>query len=157
MPFDEETFVERGKEIMARTGEQVLPWSGEMVDLSTPEGALKGYQEASKFRAQLNDFQAICREALIAEADKLGLLTLEIDGQKLRVDSDGVEYEYDVAKLAALKEAGLPDFRFNEMVSWEPKVNQRVVNQVARTPEYKVIIEGAIKSEKPKRRSIRGG
>lgn len=157
MPFDEETFVTRGKEIMAKTGEQVLPWSGQLVDLSTPEGALEGYQAASDFRKQLNDFAAMCREAIIAESDRLGQLTFEIGDQKVRVDSDGEEYEYDVAVLATLKDAGLPEFRFNELVSWEPKVNQRVANQLLRNPEYAAIIEDAVLAAKPKRRSVRMG
>ena len=134
----------------------VVPVTGEQLDISSVAGARRGMEVVAEFRLQLNELYAACRATLIEEADQRGQLSwTDEDGTKIRVAGAGVEEKYDVRRLGELREAGLPDERWNALVSWEPKVDGRVVNQLRRTPRYAEIIDAAVVESKEKYRSVR--
>ena len=135
---------------------QVIPWTGEQLDISTVEGAKRGMQAVSEMRGQLTEFNNACRQTLIDEAERRGQLSWEEeDGTKVRVSGAGVVSSYDMRALGMLRDAGLPDERWNALVSWKPIVDERVVIQLRRTPKYAQIIDAAVTETKEKYRAVR--
>jgi hypothetical protein len=63
--------------------------------------------------------------------------------------------EYDIAILRELVDAGLPEERWAELVTYEPKVDGRVINQLRRVPEYAAVIDLAVVGSKEKYRGVR--
>ena len=135
---------------------QVIPWTGEQLDISTVKGAKRGIEAVQEMRSQLSEFNNACRETLFAEAARRGELSwTDEDGEFVRVGGEGVVEEYDMKVLAELRSAGLPDDRWSALVSWKPDVNGRVIGQLRRNPVYEEIIERAVIGRKPKYRSVR--
>ena len=108
----------------------VLPGTGELVDIATVDGARRGLQMVTELREQLAEFSAACRRTIIDESDRRGQLSWEADGHMVRVGGAGVVEEYDIAILHELIDAGLPETRWAELVTYEPKVDGRVINQL---------------------------
>jgi hypothetical protein len=134
----------------------VVPISGEQLDIASVAGARRGLVLVTDLRRQLTELSNLCRETLISEADRRGQLSwVDEDGTKIRIGGAGLEEEYDAAVLAELRDAGLPDERWNQLVSWKPKVDGRVINQLRRNPEYAAIIDRAVTETKEKYRGIR--
>lgn len=136
--------------------EVILPWSAEVIDVSTPEGVTRALAEANLFYHELRRFQSAMKERLIAESDHQGKRILELAGRKVEVESadTAVEITWDLAKLAVLLELGLPTERWAELVTYSPSVDKRVANQLSRNPEYKRIIDAASVERKPRARRV---
>ena len=133
----------------------VLPGTGELVDIGTVDGARRGLQMVTELREQLSEFSAACRRTIIDESDRRGQLSWEADGVMVRVGGAGVVEEYDIAILHELIDAGLPETRWAELVTYEPKVDGRVINQLRRNPEYAAVIDLAVVGQKEKYRGVR--
>jgi hypothetical protein len=140
------------------TNTEVVPWTGEAVELSDASVATRCLREANAFWYDLRSFQERCRETLRAESDKLGQRTFTVDGYKVEVATEeaSVEVQYDVQHLwDALEGAGLPLERLGEMITYEPRVNGTIIRQLKKNPTYAAIIERAIVSTTPKSRAVR--
>ncbi len=143
---------------MPETATDVVPWTGEVVDTSKPGVAAPALRMAQNFYYEFSAFQDRCRETLRSESDRLGQRTFETGGYKVEVDSQqtSVEITYDVQKLwDSLLEAGLPVERLAELVHYEPKVDGRIIRQLAKNPTYGWLISQAEQSRAPKTRTVR--
>jgi hypothetical protein len=74
---------------------------------------------------------------------------------KVRVGGATVEEEYDIAILHELIDAGLPEERWAELVTYEPRVDGRIIQQLKRNPTYAAVIELAVTGRKEKYRGVR--
>ncbi len=116
-----------------RTGEQ-LP--------ATPSSAaalLAGLREMQD-RARL--WIRACEDVLVEESRRQGSKTLRIDGSTFEV-YEQKEVQWDTAKLRELLPAGLPEGRFQELVTVtvEEKVSANEAKKIAAVnPEYARII-----------------
>jgi hypothetical protein len=133
----------------------VLPGTGEMVDIGTVDGARRGLEMVTELREQLSEFSAACRRTIITESDRRGQLSWESDGVMVRVGGAGLVEEYDIAILHELILAGLPEERWAELVTYEPKVDGRIIQQLKRNPTYAAVIELAVIGRKEKYRGVR--
>ena len=133
----------------------VLPGTGELVDIATVDGARRGMRMVSEMRQQLTEFNDACRRTLLEESDRRGQLSWEADGVMVRVGGAGVVEEYDIAILHELVLAGLPEERWAELVTYEPKVDGRIIQQLKRNPAYAAVIELAVTGRKEKYRGVR--
>jgi hypothetical protein len=133
----------------------VLPGTGELVDIATVDGARRGMRMVSEMRQQLTEFNDACRRTLLEESDRRGQLSWEADGVQVRVGGAGVVEEYDIAILRELVDAGLPESRWAELVTYEPKVDGRIIQQLKRNPTYAAVIELAVIGRKEKYRGVR--
>ena len=143
---------------MPETAIEVIPYSGEAVDISQPQEASRALVESIRFWYELRAFQNRCKETLVAESDRLGQRTWETGGYKVEVASveASTEITYDVQKLwDSLLEAGLPVERLAELVHYEPKVDGRIIRQLAKNPTYGWLISQAEQSRNPKTRTVR--
>jgi hypothetical protein len=119
-----------------RTGEQ-LP--------ATPENAAAIIVAVKSTRRLLTQAVEMATEILVEEARRQGTRTLHVGGEKIELGPD-YEIEWDVTKLAELKDAGLSEDRYRELVVEVVsfKVNAAVAKQVAGVdPEYARIVEEA--------------
>jgi hypothetical protein len=133
----------------------ILPGTGELVDIATVDGARRGMRMVSEMRQQLSEFNDACRRTLLEESDRRGQLSWEADGHMVRVGGAGVVEEYDIAILHELIDAGLPESRWAELVTYEPKVDGRIIQQLKRNPTYAAVIELAVTGRKEKYRGVR--
>lgn len=101
-----------------------------------------------------------CEEAIIAEAERLGTKTIRAGDYEAKV-SGGPELVWDTEVLELLREEGLPDERFDQLVKTTVtyRVDARVAKQLAAAnPRYREIIEAAQgRAEKPHRVSVKRG
>jgi hypothetical protein len=134
----------------------VLPGTGELVDIATVDGARRGLVMVQEMRHQLTEFAYQCRETILEESDRRGQLSWTTpDGVKVRVGGATVEEEYDIAILHELIDAGLPEERWAELVTYEPRVDGRIIQQLKRNPTYAAVIELAVTGRKEKYRGVR--
>lgn len=134
----------------------VIPWTGQILDLAQPKDAAFGFRESIDFYWKLKAFQEACRETLRAEADRRGERAFDMDGLHVEVANPSDEITYDIDKLHLLVEAGLPVERWSKLVTYEPKVDGRVIQQLRRAnAEYAAIIDHATQAKKPKARTVK--
>lgn len=101
--------------------------------------ALRRHQE--QVRGVISDFT----QAALAESQRQGSKTLQADGLKIEIRG-GSEVEWDVGTLLELRDLGLPEARYGQLVTEvvSYKVNGSVARQIAGArPEYADVIERA--------------
>lgn len=136
----------------------VVPWSGELVDITKPEVAADQLAASADWYNRLRNYQELCRAALRAESDRRGQRTFPIGGYTIEVSSPetAIERVYDTDRLwNELEAAGLPAARLGELITMVPKVDGMVLRQLRRTPKYAEIIDECVLSTKEKTRSVR--
>ena len=136
----------------------VIPWTGEQVDISKPQGAAHALEAAVAFARQLSTFRDSCSVVLREQSDKLGQRTFHLDGYNVEVTTADAALDpvYDIDKLwHGLEDAGLPPERLSEVVVYEPKVNGQVIRQLRKNPAYAAVIAEAITEMKSKPRYVR--
>ena len=115
-------------------------------------------REAQSFYYDLRAFQDRCREVLRGESDRLGQRTFEVGEYKVEVETQEASMDtvYDVQQLwDGLEQAGLPLERLAELITYEPKVDGRIIRQIKKNPAYANVIEAAVQSRNPKTRTVR--
>lgn len=120
------------------------PASGEMLE-RTPENATSLLLSLRRIKSQLGDAIKECEAVLVEESQKVGTKTLHVGGETV-VISGGKDLNWDLELLEMLREEGLPEARYNELVvaHVEYKVNAAVANQISGSnPRYKEIIDAA--------------
>lgn len=130
---------------LEQTREILNPITGELVPVHDLQRVAESVEILREAKRNLDDVIAAFTEATIEESKRLGTRTLTAGGIKLVVSSD-TEVEWDVTALSALRDAGLPEERMNELVKAkvEWKVDALVAKQLAASnPEYKRIIDAA--------------
>jgi hypothetical protein len=141
---EEETVDGSSTELEPRP-ELLNPVSGELVPVADLPAVAKALREIRELRDQLNGAVAAFSEAVIAASRAQGTRTLHAGGVELKVSADSA-VEWDITMLARLPELGLPEERYNELVTEivSYKVNNSVARQLAgANPSYKQVIEAA--------------
>lgn len=125
--------------------EVLVPYSGQVVDLSDPPECLKLLAEIRELEGKLRDVKGALTEALAGEFSRQGTKTIELNGVKAVLGPDS-EIVWDIETLQELRELGLPEERMDALVSTEIsyKVNAAVAKQLAgANPAYGDVIERA--------------
>lgn len=125
--------------------ELVVPGSGEVVDLANPDVATRAWLTLDELGRQVNGAKQIVKRALVQHARDSGGLTMRVQAGEVRV-GEPVDITWNLAVLRELRAAGLPDSRWNELVTEtvDTKVSATVAKQIAKAkPEYAAIVERA--------------
>ncbi len=135
-----------------------LPLGGEELDIGTAPGAVRALQALAEFRREIGNVERQSRETLRAEADARGQRTFEVDGRTVTVENPSYDRDYDVARLHdGLTDAGLSVERLAELITYEPRVDGRIIRQLERHPAYKSVIDAATQGLKEKTRIVKVG
>lgn len=131
--------------------EVVIPGTGEVVSLDDPDQAAVAYDRLAQLSRQIRDAQSVTRAALIFHGRQHGGLTYRLDAAEVKItQSDTIVW--DLAILRELRDEGLPDDRWHELVTEtvEAKVSATVAKQIAKAnPVYAEII-GRAETRVPK-------
>jgi hypothetical protein len=123
----------------------VVPTTGEVVSLDDAEQCARVLSEIRQIEQHVRDLKAALRQALLEYSRTQGTKTMHFAGMKVQVSTPSrLIWDHDV--LLELRDAGLPESRFDELVTMEVtyKVNKSVANAIAASnPEYAEIIERA--------------
>lgn len=140
----------------------VLPHTGELINLNDAPAVARHLRELRDIRQKVNEATGILNEALAAYAQRIGTKTLHLEGVgKVTVTGGpGSEVVWDIEVLQGLVDAGLPQDRFNELVTTEVsyRVNSAVAKQIESSGnvKYSEIIGAArTRADKPYRASVR--
>lgn len=120
--------------------------SGEVVDLlEHPERIPEILEQLRERRRLLNEWTAAVTETVAEIARRSGTKTLNLGGRKVSLGGD-TELSWDVTELRKLLDLGLPQARYDELVTEEVsyKVNASVAKQIAAAnPDYAAVVERA--------------
>lgn len=125
--------------------EIAVPWTGEIVPLADAPKVAHALEGLRDYKAKLDEARAVLEAALVEESKRLGTKTLHLGSIDAEVYG-GAELLWDMEELEKLREAGLPEERFTDLV--RPvvtyKVDARVAKQLESANErYAEIIERA--------------
>jgi signal transduction histidine kinase len=121
------------------------PFTGELVPTGDLARVAATLDDLRGIRQKLNDAVAAFTEAVIAESRRQGTRTLQAAGVRLEVSADNT-IEWDVEELLKLRDLGLPEARYNELVQQTVtfKVNGSVARQLeGASEEYAKVIDRA--------------
>jgi hypothetical protein len=120
----------------------VVPGTGEVVDLANPDEAALAYVLLDELGRKVRMAQIDVRRALAAHAEQYGGNTMRLPSAEVKI-THPEEIAWDLEVLRELRDAGLPDARWYELVTTtvDTKVSATVAKQIARAnPEYAGII-----------------
>jgi hypothetical protein len=126
---------------------QLLPTTGELVDLRVAGEVARALDEVREGIRRLGELRSLLETVLRLEARRQGTKTLHLAGGLVATVSGGERVEWDIERLAeGLRGAGLPEDRLAQLVveTVEYKVDQRVARQLAAgNPAYAAAIDAA--------------
>lgn len=120
------------------------PVTGELIAVDDIDALIQMYAELSEKRQQLSLALSRVKGYLIAVAEKDAVKDLRGNGRHLEVVTK-TKYEWDGDRLNLLLDEGLPAERFEEIVTYEVKVDARKMLAVGRAgnDKYRAIIDSA--------------
>jgi hypothetical protein len=123
----------------------VLPHSGELINLNDAPVVAGHLRELRDLESKIREAKGILTEALAAEAQRQGKKTLYLDTGKVEITGGPESYlQWDLDILEELLKAGLPEERWNELVTVEVsyKVDAAVAKQIegAGNSDYALIV-----------------
>lgn len=133
----------------------VVPGTGEVVDLGNPDDAARVWLRLRELDGQLKTAQTIVKRALVQHARDGGGLTMNVPAGEVKI-TEPVDIAWDMAVLRELTKAGLPQARYDELVTTtiSHKVSATVAKQIAKAkPEYADII-GRAETRTPKGETV---
>lgn len=133
-----------------------IPFTGEIVSRDDPASIARAYVGIADMERMLKSAKTLLLEAAIEEGRRQGARTMNVDGWKLELGQDS-ELAWDLDALAELREAGLPQARYDDLVKQEVsyKVVATVADQISRAnPDYAAIIDRA-RQRNPKRPTLK--
>lgn len=125
--------------------ELVLSWTGEVVPLAEPDKCVRALAEIRALESKLREAKSELTFYLAQEFQRQGLKTMEFAGVKAELKG-GSDVVWDIEVLEQLRDLGLPDDRFNQLVKTEItyKVDAREAKRIAAAnEEYADVIERA--------------
>lgn len=125
--------------------ELVVPGTGEVVDLRSAKACAQAMYSLRALEEQIREAKYALTQAVVAEAERLGSKTLELGDLVVEV-TGGEETHLDVEVLMELRQAGLPEERWQELVRpvVELRPSLREAKRIASiNPRYREIIERA--------------
>lgn len=130
---------------MATSTELVLVTTGELIDLSNTRQVVDALEHIRRLEYELRETKKALTEAVAEECQKQGTKTLHLGDVSAEL-TGGTRVEWDMDRLAHLKDLGLPDDRWNALVTIEQtyKVNAAEAKRIASAnPAYANVIETA--------------
>lgn len=120
------------------------PITGELIDVSDPTACAAAIAELRDLEDRAKYVRRILGETLVEESLRLGTKTLHLAGADVTL-TEKKTIVWDVEKLAELRDAGLPEERWDELVTQvvEEKVNANVAKQLSGNPVYAEIVAAA--------------
>lgn len=140
---------------LALPTELVNPLTGEIVPTRDTVQVADVLMSLKQHKQDVESAIAVFTAPLLAESKRLGAKTLELGGLTAKVSADS-EIQWDIEVLLELRDLGLPESRYNELVTEvvEFKVNGSVARQLAgASAEYAEVIDRARKRI-PKRQYV---
>jgi len=140
---------------LALPAEILNPFTGELIPTADLARVAATLDDLRQVKQKLNDAVAAFTEAVIVESRRQGTRTLTAGGVKLEVSAENT-IEWDIEELLKLRDLGLPEARYDELVQQTVsfKVNGSVARQLeGASEEYKVVIERA-RVRVPKRQYV---
>ncbi len=145
--------------------ELALPLPTELVDVrsgellpATPQNAIDLLAAAREMRGRILSLVKDCEAILLEESRRQGTKTLRL-GDTTATVTGGSDLEWDLETLLELRDLGLPEERYDELVvaRVEFKVDARVAAQLEKAnPTYAAVIDRArSRVEKPWRVSVK--
>jgi len=138
--------------------EVVLPHTMEIVSLEDARRCAVALNEIRLLEARLREAKQDLTRAILLESERQGSKTLYLDEGVKVVVSGGKEVDWDFDVLERLRDAGLPEDRYDALVraTVTYRVDARTADQISRAnPEYARIIGlAAVEREAPHRVSV---
>jgi hypothetical protein len=138
----------------------VAPHTGELVNLDDPVSVARVLDEIREHESALREVKRVLTGALVEESRRQGSKTLRLDYMEAEV-TGGERVEYDPEVLLELRDAGLPEDRFDALVRAEVtyKVSAAEAKRIAASnPVYARVVERARRVvEVPFRVSVKVG
>jgi len=137
----------------------VLPHTGELIDLADKPTVAVALDNVRQLEVELRALKQELTRALVEESSRVGSKTLHLEPWLDVEISGGTEVEWDHDELHKLRDAGLPEDRFDALVratvTW--RVSTQEANRIAKAnPEYARIIGNArSEREAPFRASVK--
>jgi len=131
--------------------ELVVAGVGTLVHLDRPEEVAQALADIRRLEAQLRAVKSELGIALAAEGARQGTKTMRFGGLTVKLKSDK-RIVWDVEELSKLLDAGLPQERYDELVSTEVtyKVSAAEAKRIAGANDgYAAIIERARTEHEP--------
>jgi len=126
--------------------ELAIPGTGEIVSLDNPEQCALALDALRQHELVVREAKSILTRAIVEESQRRGTKTLALAGDRAARVSMRKEIVWDFDELAKLRDAGLPEDRWNALVkeTVEQRVDGREARQIASAnPEYAAIIDRA--------------
>ena len=118
---------------------------GLLIDLRDPASVADGLDQVREAKRKLDELRGLLELLLVAESQRLGSKTLDLEGGLHVEIRGGRSTAYDVETLAfALEEAGVPQERLEQAFTTEVvwKLDRRVLRSIASAnDDYAKVIE----------------
>lgn len=135
--------------------EVLNPITGELIDIRETAQVAAAVEQLRDLQNRAKEAIGRITEAMIVESQRVGTKTFAAGSVSLVLSADS-ETQWDVTELAKLRDAGLPEERYAELV--EETISYKVNGAVARgissaNPKYAKIIESA-RQKVPKKQYV---
>ncbi len=125
--------------------ELVVPFTGEVVSTDDPGHCARVIKEIRELEAQLRELKGYLGQSLMEESRRQGTKTMHFPGLEVKINTPS-EIAWDHEILTELVELGLPEERFDALVTMEVqyKVNGLVAKSIgASNPVYAEVLARA--------------
>lgn len=125
--------------------ELVLPTTGEIIDLTDAPACVNALDSIRDYESRIRELKAVLTRAIIEEATRLGVRSIELENGDRAEISPATETVYDAQALeAGLREAGMPEERIRDIIeeTVSYKVSANEVKKAAKAnPMYGAVAE----------------
>lgn len=136
--------------------ELVVPLTGEIISLEDPDQCARIFAEIKELEGQLRSLRGALGAVLMEESTRQGTKTLHFKGGITAKISAPMETQWDQEILLELLDAGLPQERFDMLVTTEIsyKVDNSIVRELEGANEIYAEIIGRARTRFPKTPSV---
>lgn len=121
------------------------PITGELIRVDDPASCAVAIAELRALEDRIKEVKRVLGATLVAESHRQGSKTLHLPGTEVTL-TESKSIVWDLETLAQLRDLGLPEERWNELVrtTVEEKVNANVAKQLAGANDaYRDVIDAA--------------
>lgn len=140
--------------MISPVGEELVLHTGEIIALDNAVACAEALDRIRDLESRLREAKGTLTLSLVETFSGWGGKTMDLDGYRIELKG-GTEVIWDIEKLEELRELGLPEERFNQLITAEItyKVNASVAKQIASVNEqYADVISAArIPNPRPQR------
>jgi hypothetical protein len=139
-------------------GEDLVLHTGEIIPLDDARACASALDQIREAESRLKEMKGAITNALVQSFSGWGGKTMHLDGFSIELKG-GTEVIWDIEKLEELRELGLPEARFDQLVTTEItyKVNANVAKQIASVNEQyaEVIAAARVPNPRPQRVDVK--